>query len=113
MGIVAIACRPKFLIGNMSANFWLLSMKKQLHTSLPTQVPSQILAQGSLVEPLSERECEVLKLIAAGYTNQQIADALVVSLNTVKKHTTHIYGKLGVKNRAQAIAKGREIELIQ
>ena len=65
-----------------------------------------------LLETLSERECEVLKLIAAGYTNRQIADQLVVSLNTVKKHTTHIYGKLGVKNRTQAIAMARDIKLI-
>jgi len=65
-----------------------------------------------LVEPLSERECEVLKLIAAGYTNRQIANELVVSLDTVKKHTTHIYGKMGVKNRTQAIAMAREIKLI-
>jgi len=66
-----------------------------------------------LDEPLTERECEVLILIASGYTNQKIADVLVVSLNTVKKHNTHIYGKLMVKNRAQAIAKGRELGLIQ
>jgi LuxR family maltose regulon positive regulatory protein len=66
---------------------------------------------GALAEPLSERECEVLKLIAAGYTNQQIADTLVVSLNTVKKHTTHIYGKLGVKNRTEASNRARELGL--
>jgi LuxR family maltose regulon positive regulatory protein len=67
--------------------------------------------QNALVEPLSERECEVLKLIAAGYTNQQVADALVVSLNTVKKHTTHIYGKLGVQNRTEASNRARELGL--
>ena len=68
--------------------------------------------QNELAEPLSERECEVLKLIAAGYTNQQIADTLVVSLNTVKKHTTHIFGKLGVKNRTEASNRARELGLI-
>jgi LuxR family maltose regulon positive regulatory protein len=68
--------------------------------------------QYALVEPLTDRECEVLKLIAAGYTNQQIADALVVSLNTVKKHTTHIYGKLGVQNRTEASNRARELGLV-
>jgi LuxR family maltose regulon positive regulatory protein len=68
--------------------------------------------QNVLVEPLTDRECEVLKLIAAGYTNQQIADALVVSLNTVKKHTTHIYGKLGVQNRTEASNRARELGLV-
>lgn len=67
--------------------------------------------QDSLIEPLSERECEVLKLIAAGYTNQQIADTLVVSLNTIKKHTTHIYSKLGVKNRTEAANYAHELSL--
>ena len=64
-----------------------------------------------LVEPLSPRELEVLKLVSSGYTNQEIADSLFVSLNTVKKHTSHIYGKLGVKNRTQAIAQARELGL--
>jgi LuxR family maltose regulon positive regulatory protein len=54
-----------------------------------------------------------LKLIIAGSTNQEIADELVVSLNTVKKHTTHIYGKLGVKNRTQAVAKARQLDLVR
>jgi LuxR family maltose regulon positive regulatory protein len=68
--------------------------------------------QKSLVDPLTERECEVLKLIAAGCTNQQIADELVVSLNTVKKHTTHIYGKLDVQNRTEAANYARELGLV-
>lgn len=78
------------------------------------RVPSKIRAiqpSQTLIEPLSRREREVLGLIVAGFTNGEIADKLVISLNTVKKHTTHIYGKLGVNNRAQAIAKSRELEL--
>jgi LuxR family maltose regulon positive regulatory protein len=65
-----------------------------------------------LVDPLTKRECEIIKLIAAGYSNRQIADALVITLNTVKKHTTHIYGKLGVENRTQAVNAARDIQLI-
>jgi LuxR family maltose regulon positive regulatory protein len=65
-----------------------------------------------LAEPLTQRECEVLQLIAAGYTNQQIADEIVVTLNTVKKHTTHIYAKLGVQNRTEASNLARELDLV-
>jgi LuxR family maltose regulon positive regulatory protein len=60
-----------------------------------------------LVEPLSEREIEVLQLIAEGFTNQEIADRLYLSLNTVKVHTRNIYGKLDAHHRASAVAKAR------
>jgi LuxR family maltose regulon positive regulatory protein len=66
----------------------------------------------SLVEPLSQRELEVLRLIAAGYANREIADELVIALGTVKKHISNIYGKLGVQSRTQAIAKGRDLDLL-
>ncbi len=66
----------------------------------------------ALVEPLSPRELEVLQLIAAGLTNKQITAELIISLNTVKKHTTHIYSKLGVNSRTQAIARARELHLV-
>jgi LuxR family maltose regulon positive regulatory protein len=65
-----------------------------------------------LIEPLSARELEVLQLIAAGLSNKQIAAQLVVSLNTVKKHTTHIYGKLGISGRTQAVARARALQLL-
>jgi LuxR family maltose regulon positive regulatory protein len=65
-----------------------------------------------LVEPLSERELEILRLIEAGYSNQQIADQLVVTLHTAKKHASNIYGKLGVRSRTQAVARARELGLL-
>jgi LuxR family maltose regulon positive regulatory protein len=65
-----------------------------------------------LAEPLSARELEVLDLIAAGLTNQQIAARLYVSLHTVKSHARNIYAKLGVSSRTQAIAKGRALGLL-
>ncbi len=65
----------------------------------------------SMVDPLSEREIEVMKLLEEGLSNQEIAARLHISLNTVKAHLKSIYGKLGVSNRVQAIAKGRELEL--
>jgi LuxR family maltose regulon positive regulatory protein len=66
-----------------------------------------------LVEPLSERELEVLRLLAAGRSNQQIAEELVVALNTVKKHVAHILAKLGAANRTEATARARELGLLR
>jgi LuxR family transcriptional regulator, maltose regulon positive regulatory protein len=66
-----------------------------------------------LVEPLSERELEVLALLAAGRSNQQIAGELVVALDTAKKHVSRILDKLGVANRTQAVARARELELLR
>ena len=53
---------------------------------------------------LTAREAEVLRLIAAGCTSQEIADRLVISIHTVERHITHIYQKLGVRGRAEAVA---------
>lgn len=65
-----------------------------------------------LVEPLSERELEVLRLMAAGLSNREIASRLVVSLGTVKTHVHHICGKLGVANRTQAVVQARDRQII-
>jgi LuxR family maltose regulon positive regulatory protein len=66
-----------------------------------------------LAAPLSDRELEVLGLLAAGKSNQQIADELVVVLDTVKKHVGHILGKLGAANRTQAVARARALRLLR
>jgi LuxR family maltose regulon positive regulatory protein len=65
-----------------------------------------------LVEPLSEREIEVIRLMAEGYKYKEIAERLVVSINTVRHHTRNIYGKLDVNNRTQAIGRAKELNLI-
>jgi LuxR family maltose regulon positive regulatory protein len=72
------------------------------------------LAVGSekLVEPLSVREVEVLRLLVAGFSNREIADKLVLSLGTVKSHIHNIYGKLEVRSRTQAIQRATELELL-
>lgn len=61
---------------------------------------------------LSNRELEVLELLAQGYSNQEVADVLFVSLNTTKTHISNIYTKLNVKRRTQAVQKARELALI-
>jgi LuxR family maltose regulon positive regulatory protein len=70
-------------------------------------------ARGSeLVEPLSEREIDVLQLMAAGHKYQEIAERLVISINTVRHHTKNIYSKLEVNNRTQAIKKANDMNLL-
>jgi LuxR family maltose regulon positive regulatory protein len=66
----------------------------------------------ALVELLSERELEVLRLLVAGLSNREIAGKLVLSLGTVKTHIHNIYGKLDARNRAEAIRRTRELELL-
>ncbi len=66
-----------------------------------------------LIEPLTERELEVLRLIAAGLSNKEIALKLQLTVNTVKTHILNIYGKLQVSRRVQAITKAKELKLIQ
>jgi LuxR family maltose regulon positive regulatory protein len=65
-----------------------------------------------LIEPLSERELEVLRRVVAGYSNQEIAQDLVVAVSTVKRHISNIYGKLEVGSRTQAVARARELGLL-
>ena len=66
----------------------------------------------ALLEPLSDRELEVLDLLVSGLSNREIAGRLFVSVNTIKTHISHVYGKLGVNSRAQAILRCRELELL-
>ena len=65
-----------------------------------------------LLEPLSERELEVLRLVAEGLSNREIAQRLFVSLGTVKAHVNHVYVKLLVRSRTQAVARARKLQLI-
>jgi ATP/maltotriose-dependent transcriptional regulator MalT len=65
-----------------------------------------------LVEPLTEREQEVLRLAAAGRSNAEIARAMFVGQSTVKTHINHLFAKLGVTTRTQAIARARDVGLL-
>jgi LuxR family maltose regulon positive regulatory protein len=84
----------------------------QLLACFPEPTESSVTGEYALVEPLSERELEVLRLIAAGLSNQQIAEQLVIAVSTVKSHINHIYGKLEVKSRTQAVARGQALGLL-
>ena len=73
----------------------------------------QFLPTQTLVEPLSRRELEVLQLIEAGCTNLEIAEKLVISIATVKRHISNIYIKLGAQSRTQAVSLGKELGLFE
>jgi len=88
----------------------LLKVDAELLTLESHAQPSR--ADNVYVEPLTDREREVLERIAAGRSNSEIAEELVVSIGTVKAHTGNIYNKLGVHNRVQAVARAREAGLI-
>jgi DNA-binding NarL/FixJ family response regulator len=79
-------------------------------TRVSSLVPAAQMEQ--LVEPLSERELEILALIARGASNKEIAGQLFIAEGTVKNHVTHILGKLGVRDRTQAALKARELGLL-
>jgi LuxR family maltose regulon positive regulatory protein len=77
--------------------------------SVPAPSPA---STSPLVEPLTPRELEVLHLLGEGCSNRDIAEALVITLNGVKKHTGNIYGKLGVHSRTQAVVRAQELGLL-
>lgn len=91
---------------------------RRLLAAFPFDEPVQVdpaeseASQSDYVEPLSEREIEILQLIAEGLTNPEIASRLFLSLHTVKTHTRNIYGKLGVHNRTEAVARARVVGLL-
>ena len=66
----------------------------------------------ALVEPLTRREVEILRLIAAGMRNQEIAEQLFISLSTVKRHVANAYGKLGASHRTEAVARANALDLL-
>jgi DNA-binding CsgD family transcriptional regulator len=74
--------------------------------------PRQLGAAQQLDDPLSEREIEVLSLLASGRTNSEVARDLFVSVGTVKSHTGNIYRKLDARNRSEALARARELGML-
>ena len=85
---------------------------RKLRAALEQEGPDLASPSAELPEPLSERELEVLTLVAAGKTNQEMAGELFVAKSTVKTHIKHIYRKLDTHNRTQALARARDLNLI-
>ena len=103
--IIAIRKRDH---GATKAGFSLSYAKKILSVFKASQPPK---IEG-LLDPISERELEVLHLIATGFSNREIAEKLFISLNTVKTHTKNINSKLNVNSRTKAIARAKELRLL-
>jgi DNA-binding CsgD family transcriptional regulator len=108
--------RPQYIVG------LLVIYRRETDISLPEPVRS-VIAESSTGAPiaptqdaaeifLSTRETEVLSLIAAGQSNQEIGEQLCLALNTVKRHVYNIYAKLDVKKRTQAVSRARRLGLI-
>jgi len=82
------------------------------YTRLADAPHARARANQALVEPLSDRELEILRLVATGASNKEIAATLVIAEGTVKNHVTNILGKLGVRDRTQAALKVKELGLV-
>jgi LuxR family maltose regulon positive regulatory protein len=98
---------------NLTSGARVRSQPTRMSVAQSPQYPPPVPVESDLpVEALSEREMEVLRLIAQGYSNQQIAEALVISLNTTKTHVKNILARLRVENRTQAVARARELGIL-
>jgi LuxR family maltose regulon positive regulatory protein len=78
----------------------------------PAQVEEESIKMQPIAEPLSGRELEILHLLVRGASNQEIAQELVIVIDTVKRHISHIFSKLGVKNRVQAIRQAQALGIL-
>jgi LuxR family maltose regulon positive regulatory protein len=85
---------------------------RKILSCLPSKAAAEVAGQQPLDAPLSKRELELLRLVADGHSNKEIAGQLVISLATVKRHTVNIFNKLDVKNRTEAVARARELGLL-
>jgi DNA-binding CsgD family transcriptional regulator len=115
--LVADGTRPDGGLGDVAALllFLLVALLGASSVAGRSRRNASALAEGgcgTLAEPLTEREREILGLLAVGLSNREIAERLVVSENTIKSHLEHLYGKLGVSSRLRAIARARELGLL-
>ena len=90
----------------------LARLQQAFDTEHPAPDHGRATAPQGIVDPLTSRELEVLEMLAAGRSNQAIARELVVTLDTVKKHVSHVLGKLGAANRTEAVDRARQLSLI-
>ena len=107
----------EILITRLTYKYWMetdmSSLMNSQATSIESEEHSQQSSLGLLVEPLTQRELEVLEALVVGDSNKEIAAKLSISEATVKTHLSNLYGKLGVKRRGQAIARSKELNLIK
>jgi LuxR family maltose regulon positive regulatory protein len=104
---------PQQTAGQSAAPDYVNRLLSALRDESGAVLPQTTLSQScTLVEPLSERELEVLHLVATGLSNRQIAQSLVIAVNTVKNHLKNIYGKLAVHSRTQAVERARNLDLL-
>jgi LuxR family maltose regulon positive regulatory protein len=106
--LAALLSKAQALLGESVGLSFVRSLRAAFQAEL-SYTPAQ---PSPLIEPLTERELEVLSLIVAGHSNREIAAELYLAMGTVKKHISNIYGKMGVQRRAQAIARARELDLL-
>ena len=89
---------------------------QRIIAAFPTVMPEPIAERSSQenewIEPLTDRELEILQLVAEGLSNQEVSKQLYLSANTVKTHLRNLYGKLGVNSRTQAVAKARGLGIV-
>ena len=90
----------------------LLAVFEAEQKSEDTSSPPSVSPSQPLIEPLSERELEVLRLVAQGLSNREISERLFLALSTVKGHNQNIFGKLDVQRRTEAVARARELGLL-
>ncbi|WP_245840472.1 helix-turn-helix transcriptional regulator [Ohtaekwangia koreensis] len=101
-----------------TVGIWLglkLTRKKVITISVPASSPNTIFQLDEQIlqqKGISKREYEVLELMAKGHSNQEIADKLFVSLNTIKTHTSNLFIKLEAKRRTQAIERAKQLRLL-
>lgn len=105
-GTTGAAGMPRAFLGDLAAAF-----DRQGTPVLPASRSGAVVVPG-LLEPLSARELEVLGLVAAGRPNRAIAEELYIGVDTVKRHISHLFAKLGVANRTEAVARARALGLL-
>ncbi len=104
--------RRAHTLGDPAGYVQVFATMKDEGARMQLDVPAALLSLPPLIEALTERERAVLRLLAGGGTNQEIAATLVVSVGTVKTHISHIFGKLAVRNRTEAVARARALGLL-
>jgi LuxR family maltose regulon positive regulatory protein len=104
--------KKKLTDGVASESLRLLTYTDKLLAAFPQTTPIEKPKSKTIPEPLSERELDILRLIAMGRSNQEIAETLVIAISTVKSHINNLYSKLGTNRRTEAIAIARDMGLL-